>query len=112
MQREKYYQSFISGLVTLELPRIFDDAIIHTFSKYGSLVNQSKSHLEQRLIYANYLSYALTEIETLLISEAHNDTEVHGLEPEFTQAMIHVLHERFYNLFVHQIACFKLNQEA
>ncbi|MGE6556196.1 hypothetical protein [Exiguobacterium artemiae] len=68
--------------------------------------------LEQRLIYANHLSYALNEIETILIFEAHNYVEVHGLEPEFTKAMVHVLHERFYNLFVHQIACFRLDQEA
>lgn len=67
---------------------------------------------KQRLIYANYLSYALTEIETLLIYEAYNDVEVLGIEPEFTQAMVHVLYERFYNLFVHQIACFKLDQET
>lgn len=99
MQCEEYYQSFISGLVTLELLRIFDDAIIHTFSKYGSIVNHPKSHLEQRLIYTNYLSYALTGIETLLIYKAHNDVEIHGLESEFTQAIVHVLHERFYNLF-------------
>lgn len=112
MTREEYYQSFISGLVSLELPRIFDAAIVHTFEKYGSLVNCPKTLLKQRLIYANYLSYALTEIETILISEAYNDVEVHGLEPEFTQAMVHVLHERFYNLFVHQIACFRLDQEA
>lgn len=62
MTREEYYQSFISGLVSLELPRIFDAAIVHTFEKYGILVNCPKTLLEQRLIYANYLSYALTEI--------------------------------------------------
>lgn len=29
MTREEYYQSFISGLVSLELPRIFDAAIVN-----------------------------------------------------------------------------------
>lgn len=61
MTHEEYYQSFISGLVSLELPRIFEVAIVHTFEKYRSLVNCPKTLLEQRLIYANCLSYALTE---------------------------------------------------
>ncbi|ASI36864.1 hypothetical protein A0126_18795 (plasmid) [Exiguobacterium sp. N4-1P] len=44
---------FISKLVSLELPRIFDAAIVHTFEKYGSVVKCPKTLLEQRMIYAD-----------------------------------------------------------